>query len=193
MKLFYGVGFNDRTRPTSINNKKLKEYSTWHSMLLRCYCPVNFSKQPTYIDCNVSDNFKSYAYFYDWCQKQIGFGEHKFELDKDILKKGNKIYSEDLCVFVPKEVNILLEKSDAARGVNPIGVSFCKDRGLFQVAIKKSGKRIGLGRYNCPKFAFNVYKKAKEDHIKCVAKKWKDHIDPRVYDALMNYSVEITD
>jgi oligoribonuclease (3'-5' exoribonuclease) len=41
--------------------------------------------------------------------------------------------------------------------------------------------------------AFLAYKHAKEAYIKELANKWKDQIDPRVYDALMNYQVEITD
>lgn len=193
MKPFYGNGYNDRSRPTSLNNKKLKEYTLWHSMLTRCFCKKYQSRQPTYEKCFISENFKNYSYFYDWCQNQIGFDQDGWQLDKDILVKGNTIYSEDTCVFVPKDLNVLLEKSNAARGSNPIGVSFCKDRGLFQVAIKKGGKRIGLGRYNCPKYAFTVYKKAKEDHIKFIAEKWKDYIDHRAYAALMQYTVEITD
>ena len=32
-----------------------------------------------------------------------------------------------------------------------------------------------------------------ETYIKEVANKWKDQIDPRVYNALMKYEVEITD
>ena len=43
-------------------------------------------------------------------------------LDKDILCKGNKIYSRDTCVFVPQRINSLFTKCDNARGDNPIGV-----------------------------------------------------------------------
>ena len=38
-----------------------------------------------------------------------------------------------------------------------------------------------------------VIKEAKEAYIKEVANKWKDKIDPKVYEALMKYEVEITD
>lgn len=137
--------------------------------------------------------FKSYSYFYDWCQNQIGFGTPGWQLDKDILIKGNKIYSEDLCIFVPKDINTILEKSDAIRGVDPIGVSFCKDRNKFQVAIRKNGKRIALGRYVCREYAFSIYKEAKEYHIKLMAEKYKSVIDKRAYNALILYSVKITD
>jgi hypothetical protein len=45
-------------------------------------------------------------------------------LDKDILYKGNKIYSPDTCVFVPQEINALFVKNDANRGDLPIGVFY---------------------------------------------------------------------
>ena len=50
-----------------------------------------------------------------------------------------------------------------------------------------------LGVYNTPGEAFLAYKQAKEAYIKEVANKWKDQIDPRAYNALINYQVEITD
>ena len=36
-KLVYGVGFNDKTRPVSVDGKIVKEYKLWHSMIQRCY------------------------------------------------------------------------------------------------------------------------------------------------------------
>ena len=41
--------------------------------------------------------------------------------------------------------------------------------------------------------AFNVYKTAKESYLKEQAEKYKSQIDPRAYNALMNYTVEIDD
>ena len=41
--------------------------------------------------------------------------------------------------------------------------------------------------------AFNYYKTNKENYIKELAEKWKSKIDERAYQALINYTVEITD
>ena len=97
-------------------------------MLCRCYSDAIKKRCPTYIDCEVSDNFKRYEYFYEWCHKQIGFSNKDWHLDKDLLTKGNKVYSEEYCVFLPKEINLMLIKSTASRGEYLIGVYWDKKR-----------------------------------------------------------------
>jgi hypothetical protein len=56
-----------------------------------------------------------------------------------------------------------------------------------------NGKEKRIGQYNTPEEAFQAYKVAKEEWIKEVANKYKDKLEPRVYDALMKYEVEMTD
>ena len=58
---------------------------------------------------------------------------------------------------------------------------------------KNKGKQEHLGSFKTELEAFNAYKQAKEAFIKEQANKWKSEIDPRAYEALMNYTVEITD
>ena len=53
-KLVYGVGFNDKTRPTWVDGKNVKEYDLWRSMLSRCFSEKYQTRYPTYKDCNVS-------------------------------------------------------------------------------------------------------------------------------------------
>ena len=190
----YGVGVIGDKYPITINSVQTKEYVLWKHMLQRCYSDDFKKERPTYEGCQVSENFKSYEYFYEWCHEQVGFGNEGFHLDKDLLVKGNKVYSENTCVFIPQEVNTLLVKSTALRGKHLIGVSWNKkDKAFVAKARKNKGKSEHLGIFKTEIEAFNAYKQAKEAFVKEQADKWKGKIDERAYNALMNYEVEITD
>ena len=190
----YGVGILGTKYPTAINGVQTKEYNLWQHMLKRCYSDKYQKKYPTYKGCEVSDKLKSYEYFYEWCHKQIGFGNQGWHLDKDLLVKGNKVYSEDSCVFIPAEVNTLLVKSTASRGKHLIGVCWCNTNKAFVAQVRKNkGKQEHLGYFKTELEAFNAYKVAKESFVKEQANNWKLQIDPRAYKALMNYTVNLTD
>ena len=190
----YSIGIVGTKYPSTINGVLTKEYTLWCSMLQRCYSDGFKKQRPTYEDCEVSENFKSYEYFYEWCHKQVGFGVDDFEIDKDLLVKGNKVYSETTCVFLPVEINSLLTKSTASRGKHLIGVCWHNTNKAFMAQVgKNKGKQEHLGYFKTEIEAFNAYKTAKESFVKEQANKFKSQIDERAYKALMNYTVEITD
>lgn len=193
------VGINDRKYPTARGGKLTIEYTLWRNMIEHCYGESCKSKHATYTNCITSENFKSYSFFYEWCQKQTGFGEvddkgNAWQLDKDILVKGNKTYSEDTCVFVPQRVNKLLTKRDYFRGGCIIGVSFHKRVGKYYSQCSTTEKNTDhIGYFDTEKEAFQAYKLAKEVLVKNVAELYKPKIDIRVYTALIAYEVDIND
>ena len=190
----FGVGITGTKYLITISGVKTREYALWKNMLQRCYSDAYRNKRPTYEGCKVSDNFKSYEYFYEWCHSQIGFGNQGWHLDKDLLTKGNKVYSEDCCVFIPKDVNLVLTKRVALRGKHLIGVYWSNTNKAFVAQVAKNkGKQEWLGSFNTELEAFNAYKTAKESFVKEQAEKWKDEIDDRAYKALMSCTVDIDD
>lgn len=120
------------------------------------------------------------------------YGNKGWALEKDIIKKGNKTYNPDNCCFVPKEINNLMLKSEAVRTDLPIGVSSMPS-GNYGAVVSKFGKTERIGTFCTIEEAFLAYKREKEKYLKQQAEKWKSQIDPRAYEALMNYQVEITD
>ena len=194
----YGVGMLGTKYPSREGYRNTKEYLLWCRMLQRCYSDSFKKQRPTYDGCEVSDNFKSFEYFYEWCHSQIGFDNdgngNPFQLDKDLLIKGNKVYSETTCVFLPQEINTLLVKREASRGEYLIGVYWSETANTFVARVNKNkGKQEHLGLFTTEIEAFKAYKKAKESFVKEQANKWESQIDPRAYNALMNYQVEIDD
>ena len=57
----------------------------------------------------------------------------------------------------------------------------------------KYGKNTTLGYYDNEYDAHLAYKQAKEAYLKQLADKYKDMLDPRAYEALYNYTVDIDD
>lgn len=193
----FGVGFTGKKYPMSfkVDGKCVNtpEYERWRGMLRRCYSEAERHKNPTYKGCTVSDNFKSYEFFYEWYNKQVGC-DQGWCLDKDLLAKGNKQYREDLCILLPYEINNVLTKTNRLRGKHPIGVHWCNTKKVFVAQVNRGGgKQDYFGQYSTPEEAFQAYKVAKEDYLKELAEKWKGKIDDRAYQAMLNYEVEITD
>lgn len=169
----------------------------WTNLTQRCKTGGSLQQAfPSYSACK--NHFKDFQEFAEWCQHQIGYmnkdsKDHYWQLDKDILKKGNKVYSPDLCVFVPKAVNCMLEKAEKKRGEWPIGVYRDKKKFISTVLRGVLGEPTLVKSFDTPLEAFMFYKENKEAYIKRVAEEYKEIVDPRVYTALMNYQVDIED
>lgn len=189
--LVFGIGINDIDVPISTNGKRHKWYSVWQMMLGRCYIDKYNDRFPKYKDCYVCDDWLKLSGFKKWFDDNYIVG---YSLDKDILIKWNKIYSPETCCFVPPEINNLITKHDSQRGNLPVGVSINANN-TYSVSVKFYGKTKYFGRYKTAMEAFMVYKIKKEEHIKDVATKYFSEckINEKVFNALLNYSVEVND
>lgn len=193
-----GVGIIGNEKTKDENGETIKSYSVWTSMLKRCYSDKCQKKQPTYKGCCVCEEWLNYSNFKKWFNDNYYEIEgEQMNLDKDILVKGNKIYSPETCVFVPKKINTLFVKSNKSRGKYPIGVSFRKYKNKYKALCRifdnGKSKLKHLGYYNTIEDAFNAYKEFKETEIKQIADEYKDKIPDKLYEAMHNYKVEITD
>jgi len=192
----YGIGYmgqgNYKSKYEGVSNKS---YKTWLNIFVRLYSKNKLIKNPTYKDVTICEEWHNFQNFAKWFQDnykpETMDGWH---LDKDILIKGNKVYSPETCCFVPYEINVLFTKRQHNRGDYPIGVFYKTKNKKFSTKVTKGNTICGyLGLFDTPKEAFEAYKTAKEAYIKEVADKWKDLIDLKVYQALYAYQVEITD
>ena len=173
-------------------------YVLWRTMLQRVYSEKHLTRKPSYLYVTVCDEWYNFQNFAGWCETQKFFNAKDdngktYQLDKDILAKDSKVYSPETCCFVPSEINNQFVLRQKARGKYPIGVSYNKSRNKFESQITRYGKGTTLGMFGTPEEAFYCYKEAREGYIKEVAEKWKDRIDERVYQVLLNYEVRIDD
>ena len=195
----YGAGYIGEGKYTTTKNGKHRdEYIIWRNMLRRCYDPKFQEKEPTYKGCKVEDYLLNFQHMCKWLENNYYKVPGELMcLDKDILCKGNKIYSRNTCIFVPKRINNLFTKRDNDRGNSPIGVT-PNSYGNYQVRCCDGyGKRISLGTYSTEEEAFRVYKNYKEKVIKEVIDSYEGIIPEPFYSrlktAMYNYKVEIDD
>ena len=176
-----------------LNNNLMKARRLWNDMHSRCYNEKLHKRFPEYIGCTICDYWlEDKERFYKWVEENYYMiGNEQMDLDKDILCKGNKVYSPETCVFVPHTINTLLLNCRRKRGKYPVGVSF--DKGKYRAALNVDGKTVKLGVFNTPKEAFMEYKRHKEALIIVVADRYKGKIPDRVYEAMMNWKIEIDD
>ena len=190
----YGVGYmgNNFELKSSCNGKKCPVYDMWYRIIERCYSKKLHDRCPTYTDCYVSDDFKDYSKWRKWYDN-YQYKHDGWQLDKDLLVKGNKIYSSETCVFLPHIINSVLTKSNKTRGKYLIGVYFDTHNNKFKSYLSKRGKKMSLGYFENEMDAHLAYKTAKEEYLKELAEEYKGRLDPKAYSALKNYVVDIDD
>lgn len=184
-----GIGYRGYGKYKSTH----RSYKTWNGILSRCYMSERQDNQQSYKECSVCEewhNFQNFAQWYDDNYYEVE-GD-KTQIDKDILVKGNKVYSPETCLLVPQKVNLLFVKGDKV-GDLPIGVGRCETTGKYLARFKRYGVLVNVGRYDTILEAFSAYKSEKEKHVKEVALAYKHLVPKAVYEAMVNYEIEIND
>lgn len=182
-KPLHGVGVNDAEYMTNpmANDVKLRDpaYYTWADMLERAYSERFHKKYPTYVGVTVCKEWHSFSVFRAWWLDNHQDG---LNLDKDLLVVGNREYSHRSCLYIPQWLNKFTIDSGAARGELPIGVSFCKQTGLYQshCCNQITGKRHKLGLFNTPEAAHEAWRRYKLS-LADQLKPEMDAIDQRIY------------
>lgn len=131
-------------------------YTRWVGMLSRCYSKRLHKGLPRYEGCTVCDEWLLLSNFKAWMEQQDWEGKH---LDKDLLFRGNTVYSPETCCFIPEKLNIFMVECNANRGNFPIGVSWKPDKGKFRARCNNpfTRKEEHLGYFSDPIEAHNAW------------------------------------
>lgn len=169
-------------------NVATKEFTTWGAIMSRAY---GFRRPQGYDGVVVAECWWNYENFYEWVHSQSNYqywknGGRDWAIDKDIIKKNNKMYCSEYCCLVPREINSLLTGQKVPmnhyRGV----------RRDYHNNLHPYSAYVYGGTFSTPWEAFLYYKQNKEAHIKEVAKKYykKRQITEECYQGLINYEID---
>jgi len=139
-----------------INRKPVKAKVVWRNIFSR------IKDRKAYENVTICDEWNDYQVFAKWFYSNYIDG---YELDKDLLQPsvGNKIYSSNTCLFVPKTVNLFManKKSKSKNtGVYRVG-----DTNKFRAIHYVDGKNESLGTFETIKEANIAYTNARFSKI----------------------------
>ena len=182
MSLVHGFGVNDadyNVQPSAEGGRVMcSAYKAWKCILNRCYSRKSQQEHPSYIGVTVCDEWRSFMAFREWWLENHVDG---WQIDKDLLTD-NRQYSPDNCIYVPAWLNVFANGNFAARGDFPIGVSYEKDRGLFEAYCNspETGRKVKIGRFKNPEAAHLAWRSRKLEYA-AQMKNEMDAIDDRIY------------
>jgi hypothetical protein len=150
----------------------------WFNMKARCEDTRAYkARNAAYAD--TQNGFESFQHFAEWCQGEYGYRKRErngffWSLDKDLISIGNRVYSEDRCMFIPNRVNILFSGTRIEREY-PMGVCYYKPLNkLRSQSHSANGTKTHLGYFDCPEEAHLAYQKHKIEVFKLLLKDDED-------------------
>ena len=175
--------YKNKEYKSRINGKHTIQYNSWKAMHQRCNDSNLHLKHPSYKDCYICDEWLDFQNFAKWFDENYIEG---YQLDKDLLTTGNKVYSPATCCFIPQEINLSIIKPYVSRDL-PLGVY--KHHYKFVTHIKENKVSKYIGIFNSIEEASDCYVKEKQKQLKELAQKYKDTITLETYNSLLNYIV----
>ena len=177
---------NDTYHTVEGKHRMLPQYNQWFDMKQRCTSPRSQAVRPQYVGCELEVEWLNYDTYLTWAERQVGFLQRDeegkiFQLDKDLLGAGR--YGPETCVFLPQQVNKFLTGS---RGNEHVGCSLMAS-GKWRVTIRDPflEKNVHLGCFYDIEKASAAHTEAKHRAAQRLAEIWKDRIDPRAYERLI--------
>lgn len=156
-----------------------RDYNVWNNVMLRSNRTGNYSnKFPTYSDCSCSESFAVFNTFKKWYVNQVGY-DKQYHIDKDLLFEGNKIYSENTCILLPREINVLFKVTYSSSTIGLVGVTKCRERYRSLIADPYKGRQKHLGYFDTPEEAHEAYKMEKSNIILRLIEDYRYDLDPR--------------
>lgn len=188
-KTIFGVGYigEGEHKSTTEYGKivhKGRCYNTWQNIIARCYNEYAKEDNSAYYGiCTICEEWKNHQNFAKWYyDNYYDIGTERMHIDKDVLVKGNTVYSPDTCIFLPQRINMIFMEKPKTKDVDlPNAVYRCAK------GYKASYNGKSLGVFNTIEEAVEAHDCKMRIHIKEVTKEYKGRIPEYIYEALLRW------
>lgn len=153
-------------------------------MIQRCYSKTVHKLKPYYKGKKVCEEWQNFQNFKAWYDEHFVAWE-KVDLDKDLLIQGNNVYSPETCAFITHFLNTIFED----RGVKQL-ITQNKDK-KYNVAMLILNKKQEVGVFDTKEEAVEALADYKKQYIVSVAESCKGKVQDCVYQAMLNWKVDI--
>lgn len=177
-----GIGYLGCNDPNTLSERYI--YDKWVNMLQRCYDEEVHKRKPYYAPCTVCIEWQNFSNFRVWF-KENAMGSRKVDLDKDIMIKGNTVYSQETCALVTHFTNTIFEDSRW----NGSNIVLNNSTQKYDVTMTILGKNEKVGSFDTEEDGKKAYFDYKQDYIKKHAKNCKGKVPHKTYEAMMNWKV----
>ncbi|EGT3619589.1 hypothetical protein FJ641_09325 [Clostridium perfringens] len=175
----YGVGFLG-TRDKI--NKHI--WKIWSDMLERCYT----DRYSAYNNCTVCKEWHNYYNFATWYSKHMYKINERLELDKDVLRNGEKFYSPNTCLLIPCTLNRYIATATCRKKDGlPTGVYLQKNK-KYKVIKNFDGRQEKL--FNNLNDAYEWYLINKNNHFQKILLNYENKIPKYIYTVLQKYEIK---
>jgi hypothetical protein len=162
--------------------------SRWKGIIDRCTPSKQKGKYGSYVGCSLCEEWKDFQNFCEWClENKICEG---MDIDKDVLIKGNKVYSPETCIIIPSEINSRLNFNiplrDTLMGVTK---NVLRNGYSYKARFGKGDSgRVELGTFKTELEAHQAWANYRKSLIIPLVEQYKYAITDKAYQALKNYS-----
>lgn len=180
-----GVGvLGEGIHKTKDKGKTTKTYELWRDMINRCY-NENTTRYDVYggRGVTVCEEWLNFQNFAEWCIQEPYFNKEDYQLDKDLLGKGN-LYSPENCCFIPRALNSKLGKGIKTSKAKVLGVYWDEARNkYFSNCTNHKGNRVFLGYSDDVSYLHDRYMKFKINSVILYSEELynKGEIEEKVY------------
>lgn len=154
--------------------KHKEAYKLWYHMLTRAYDEKYHSKQPTYTDVEVCDEWLNFQNFAEWLYNVSNYQDN-WAMDKDLLSQDSKVYSPNTCVFIPKELNNFMTNIRSTNTSGKVGVHWNKQKCMYtsSICLVETTKLHYLGKFETVEEASEAYQTARAEQVQI----WKGRME----------------